>query len=68
LFRLQEEHHATSVIVTHDIRTVRTLATVTAVLDEGNIVAEGSLFDLERSRSKFVQEFLKQASAGDGYV
>jgi phospholipid/cholesterol/gamma-HCH transport system ATP-binding protein len=68
LRRLQEEHHATSVIVTHDIRTVRTLSSIAAVLENGNIVAEGSLFDLERSRSEFVHSFLEQASAGVGYV
>jgi len=68
LLRLQEEHEATSVVVTHDIRTVRSLSTVAVVLENGNIVAEGSFLDLQQSRSKFVQEFLRQAFAGDVYV
>lgn len=49
----------TSVVVTHDIHGVRTFADRVALLNEGQIVAEGTMADLDRDRNPFVVDFLK---------
>jgi phospholipid/cholesterol/gamma-HCH transport system ATP-binding protein len=66
--RLQQEHQATSIIVTHDLRTVKALATFAAMLDDGKLVMEGSFKDLETSDSPLVSEFMKQGFVGDRHV
>jgi phospholipid/cholesterol/gamma-HCH transport system ATP-binding protein len=52
----------TSVVVTHDIHGVRTFADRVALLNQGEIVAEGTMADLDKSRNQFVIDFLKGGS------
>lgn len=52
----------TSVVVTHDIQGVRVFADRVALLNEGEIVAEGTMADLDKNRDQFVVEFLKGSS------
>jgi phospholipid/cholesterol/gamma-HCH transport system ATP-binding protein len=52
----------TSVVVTHDIPGVRIFADRVALLNEGAIVAQGTMAELEKSQDKFVIDFLKGGS------
>jgi phospholipid/cholesterol/gamma-HCH transport system ATP-binding protein len=61
VLKLQREHHMASIVVTHDLHSARTIANRLALLDKGNVVAEGEFEDLQQSDVAFVREFLKQA-------
>jgi phospholipid/cholesterol/gamma-HCH transport system ATP-binding protein len=50
-----------SIVVTHDLHSARTIANRLAILDQGNVVIEGSYKDLQQSEIGFVKEFLKQS-------
>jgi phospholipid/cholesterol/gamma-HCH transport system ATP-binding protein len=52
----------TSVVVTHDIHGVRTFADQVALLNEGKVVAEGTMAALDQNRDPFVVDFLKGSS------
>ena len=58
---LQKERHMSSVVVTHDMRSVRTVADRIAMLNEGGIVIEGTLEDLEQSDDPFVSKFMHES-------
>jgi len=59
---LQQEHQVSSIVVTHDMRSVKTLADRVALLHEGNIVAEGTLKELQQSDAPLVSEFLQECA------
>jgi phospholipid/cholesterol/gamma-HCH transport system ATP-binding protein len=61
---LEQKHKRgmTSVVVTHDIHGVRTFADRVALLNEGKVVAEGTMAVLDQSRDPFVVDFLKGSS------
>jgi phospholipid/cholesterol/gamma-HCH transport system ATP-binding protein len=61
VLKLQEEHHMASVVVTHDLHSAKTIADRLALLNEGNVVIEGSFDDLQKSDIEFVREFLKHS-------
>jgi phospholipid/cholesterol/gamma-HCH transport system ATP-binding protein len=61
VLRLQEEHHMASVVVTHDLHSAKTIADRLALLNEGNVVIEGSFEELQASDIHFVREFLKHS-------
>ncbi len=61
VLQLQREHHMASIVVTHDLHSARTIASHIALLNEGNVVAQGSYEDLQNSEIAFVKEFLRQA-------
>jgi len=50
-----------SIVVTHDLHSAKTIADRLALLNEGNVVIEGSFEDLQKSHDKFVKEFLKHS-------
>jgi len=58
---LQKERQMSSVVVTHDMRSVETVADRVAMLDEGSIVIEGTLKDLEQSDDPFVAKFIHES-------
>jgi phospholipid/cholesterol/gamma-HCH transport system ATP-binding protein len=58
----KQKRGITSVVVTHDIHGVRTFADRVALLNQGEIVAEGTMADLDKSRNQFVIDFLKGGS------
>src|SRR5262249_27789821 len=66
--RLHEEQGTTSVIVTHDLRAVKTISAKAAVLDEGKIVATGTIEELEKSDLPFVHKFIQSSSVGGDHV
>ncbi|MGA2981918.1 MAG: ABC transporter ATP-binding protein [Terriglobales bacterium] len=58
VLKLQAEHHMASIVVTHDLHSAKTIADRLALLNEGNVVIEGSFEELQKSDIKFVREFL----------
>ncbi len=56
---LQQERGITSVVVTHDMRSVQTVADRVAMLNQGRIVFEGTLDDLKQSDDPFVVQFMQ---------
>jgi len=57
--QLQQERHMSSVVVTHDMRSVKAVADRVALLHEGNILITGTLEDLKKSNDPLVSEFLR---------
>jgi phospholipid/cholesterol/gamma-HCH transport system ATP-binding protein len=58
----KQKRGMTSVVVTHDIHGVRTFADRVALLNEGKVVAEGTMAALDQNRDPFVVDFLKGSS------
>jgi phospholipid/cholesterol/gamma-HCH transport system ATP-binding protein len=61
VLKLQEEHHMASIVVTHDLHSAKTIAGRLALINEGNVVIEGSFEELQKSDIEFVREFLKHS-------
>jgi len=61
VLKLQQEHHMASIVVTHDLHSAKTIADRLALLNEGNVVIEGSFEELQKSDDEFVKEFLKHS-------
>jgi phospholipid/cholesterol/gamma-HCH transport system ATP-binding protein len=61
VLKLQQEHHMASIVVTHDLHSAKTIANRLALLNEGNVVIEGSFEELQRSDIAFVREFLRHS-------
>jgi phospholipid/cholesterol/gamma-HCH transport system ATP-binding protein len=61
VLKLQQEHHMASIVVTHDLHSAKTIADRLALLNEGNVVIEGSFEELQNSDIEFVREFLKHS-------
>lgn len=59
ILKLQRERQMASVVVTHNLHSARTIANRLAILNEGDVVIEGSFEDLQQSDIGFVKEFLK---------
>jgi len=59
---LRDQRHITSIVVTHDLHTVRTIADRLIVLDKGKILFDGTLEDLNQSKDSFITQFLKDAA------
>jgi phospholipid/cholesterol/gamma-HCH transport system ATP-binding protein len=62
IVELKKRRKMTSVVVTHDIRGAKTFSDRLALMDQGNIVAEGTFEDLQKSRDKFVVQFLRNGA------
>jgi phospholipid/cholesterol/gamma-HCH transport system ATP-binding protein len=61
VLKLQKEHHMASIVVTHDLHSAKTIADRLALLDQGNVVIEGTFEELQHSDIEFVREFLKHS-------
>jgi len=59
---LQKEHALTSVVVTHDLQSAKTIADRLVLLDQGEVAMEGTFQQLVESKQDFVQEFFKRDS------
>jgi phospholipid/cholesterol/gamma-HCH transport system ATP-binding protein len=57
---LQRERNISSIVVTHDMRSVETVADHVAMLNEGSILIEGTLDDLKQSDDAFVSQFIQE--------
>jgi len=58
IVRLQKDRKRASIVVTHDIHGARTASDRFALMDHGNILAQGTFEDLQKSQDKFVTQFL----------
>ena len=54
---LKNKHGITGVVVTHDVRGARTFSDYLALLDKGNIVAEGTFEEMRENKNEFVTRF-----------
>jgi phospholipid/cholesterol/gamma-HCH transport system ATP-binding protein len=61
VLKLQQEHQMASIVVTHDLHSAKTIADRLALLNEGQVVIEGSFEELQASEIEFVKEFLKHS-------
>lgn len=59
---LQKKHNLTSVVVTHDLQSAKTIADRLVLLDQGKVAMEGTFEQLAESHQNFVQEFFKRDS------
>jgi phospholipid/cholesterol/gamma-HCH transport system ATP-binding protein len=59
---LKQKREITSIVVTHDIHGAKAFSDRLVLLNEGHILAEGTLPDLKKSRDKFVAQFLRDAA------
>lgn len=57
---LQQERGITSIVVTHDMRSVQTVADRVALLNKGSVVIEGTPDDLKQSDDPFVMSFMQE--------
>jgi len=62
ILKLQQENNMASIVVTHDLQSAKTIARRLALLNEGNVVIEGSYEDLENSHDEFVSGFMRRDS------
>jgi phospholipid/cholesterol/gamma-HCH transport system ATP-binding protein len=62
VLKLQKEHALTSIVVTHDLQSAKTIADSVALLDRGKVVMEGSFKELAESKDDLVREFFKRDS------
>jgi len=64
LLTIKKDHHATLVVVTHNIPSARAVGDRMAFLDDGRILAEGTADELEQSEHQLVRDFLKSRQGG----
>jgi phospholipid/cholesterol/gamma-HCH transport system ATP-binding protein len=57
VLKLQAEHHMASIVVTHDLHSAKTIADRLALLNEGNVVIEGSFEELQEVTSNLFVSF-----------
>ena len=59
---LRDRHGITSIVVTHDLHSARSISDRMVLLHEGDILVQGSFDDLSKSKDQFVAQFLKDAA------
>ena len=64
LCELRDKHGTTLVVVTHNIPSARKVARRLMVLDKGQIVAQGTAAELDRSELPLVMEFMRAKGTG----
>jgi phospholipid/cholesterol/gamma-HCH transport system ATP-binding protein len=62
IVELRDQRHITSIVVTHDLHTVRAIADRLIVIDKGKALFDGTLEELNRSKDAFIVQFLKDAA------
>jgi phospholipid/cholesterol/gamma-HCH transport system ATP-binding protein len=62
IVELRDTRHITSIVVTHDLHTARTIADRLIVLDGGKALFDGTFEELESSKIPFVTQLLKDAA------
>lgn len=56
---IQKKYKTSSIIITHDIECVRTVADRIVMLHEGKVYMEGTLTEFENSKDKLIESFFK---------
>jgi phospholipid/cholesterol/gamma-HCH transport system ATP-binding protein len=62
VLKLQREHALTSIVVTHDLQSAKTVADRLVLLENGKVAASGTFRELADSRDDFVRAFFKRDS------
>ncbi|WFE68892.1 ATP-binding cassette domain-containing protein [Thiomicrospira sp. R3] len=62
--KMNQSLDLTSVVVSHDVGEVMSIADYACVLSEGRIIAQGTPEDLQQSESAYVQQFLQGLADG----
>jgi phospholipid/cholesterol/gamma-HCH transport system ATP-binding protein len=62
ILKMQKERRMTSIVVTHDLPSARTISDRLALMRDGIIVVEGSFEELQGSKDGFVREFMNRGS------
>jgi phospholipid/cholesterol/gamma-HCH transport system ATP-binding protein len=62
ILELKQKRKMTAIVVTHDIRGAKVFSDRMVLIHDGNILAEGPLADLQKSKHPFVIQFLKDSS------
>jgi phospholipid/cholesterol/gamma-HCH transport system ATP-binding protein len=62
ILKLKEERGITSIVVTHDLHSAKSISDQLVVLNEGKIAFTGSFDELMKSQDSFVSKFLKDAA------
>ena len=62
ILKLQKERKMASIVVTHDIHSAQRVSDRVAMLRDGQILIEGTFADLQKSRDKFVHQFLNEGT------
>jgi phospholipid/cholesterol/gamma-HCH transport system ATP-binding protein len=62
VLKLQREHDLTSVIVTHDLQSAKTVANRLVLLENGHVALSGTFQELANSEDGFVRDFFKRDS------
>jgi phospholipid/cholesterol/gamma-HCH transport system ATP-binding protein len=60
ILKLHGERHATAVVVTHDLPSAQAISDHVAMIHEGDILIEGTLDELKKSKQDFVARFFRQ--------
>ncbi|MEW6130081.1 MAG: ABC transporter ATP-binding protein [Acidobacteriota bacterium] len=58
---LQQERQISSIVVTHDMRSVKVVADRIAMLNEGRIIIEGTFEDLKQSDHPMIAKFMQES-------
>jgi phospholipid/cholesterol/gamma-HCH transport system ATP-binding protein len=64
LIDIKTSRHATLVVVTHNILSARRIADRMAFLDDGRLLAEGTVSELDRSEHGLVRAFMESRQGG----
>ena len=62
IVELRDKHHVTSIVVTHNLRTAKTVADRLIVLNRGKILFDGTFDGFNRSDNPFIAEFVTDAA------
>jgi phospholipid/cholesterol/gamma-HCH transport system ATP-binding protein len=61
IVELRDQRHITSLVVTHDLHTARTIADRLIVLDAGKTLFDGTFEGLHESKDPFIAQYVKDA-------
>jgi phospholipid/cholesterol/gamma-HCH transport system ATP-binding protein len=64
LMDIKAKQNTTLVVVTHNMQSARRLANQMAFLDQGELLAQGTVAELERSEHPMVRDFMTSQQAG----
>ena len=64
LIDINTNQHATLIVVTHNMPSARRIADRIAFLDNGQLLAQGTVEEMEQSEHQLVRDFMKSQQGG----
>ena len=64
LIGIKTNNHATLIVVTHNMPSARRIADQIGFLDGGQLLAKGSVEEMEQSEHQLVRDFMKSQQGG----